>query len=204
MVTLKELHRSSVEMGELSRRTTISAWLHQSGLYGRVARRNPLLSKRHMTACLEFAKRHLKTLRPWETRFSGLRKPRLNSLAWMPSIAYDTSPSQSPLERPENSYAVTLSIQLDSAWEALQRRMGETPQIQVCQACSVIPKKTWGCNCCQMCFNKVLSKGSEYLQYVNVIFQLLIFNNVAKNEKNLFLLCHYRVLCVYCWGGKTI
>uniref|UniRef100_A0AAZ3RTC3 Sleeping Beauty transposase HTH domain-containing protein n=1 Tax=Oncorhynchus tshawytscha TaxID=74940 RepID=A0AAZ3RTC3_ONCTS len=31
----------------------------QSGLYGRVARRKPLLSKRYMTAHLEFAKRHL-------------------------------------------------------------------------------------------------------------------------------------------------
>ena len=47
-------------MGEPSRRTTISAALHQSGLYGRVAGRKPLLSKRHMTARLEFAKRHLK------------------------------------------------------------------------------------------------------------------------------------------------
>jgi hypothetical protein len=35
-----------------------SAALYQSGLYGRVARRKPLLSKRHMTAHLEFAKRH--------------------------------------------------------------------------------------------------------------------------------------------------
>ena len=52
----------SVEMGEPSRRTTISASLHQSGLYGRVARRKPLLSKRHMTARYELAKRHLKTL----------------------------------------------------------------------------------------------------------------------------------------------
>ena len=64
MVTLTELQSSSVEMGEPSRRTTISAALHQSGLYGRVARRKPLLSKRHMTARLEFAKRHLKNLRP--------------------------------------------------------------------------------------------------------------------------------------------
>ncbi|KAK3556624.1 hypothetical protein QTP70_010818 [Hemibagrus guttatus] len=39
---------------------TISAALHQSGLYGRVAKWKPLLSKRHMTAHLEFAKRHLK------------------------------------------------------------------------------------------------------------------------------------------------
>ena len=60
MVTLTELQRSSVEMGEPSRRTTISAALHQQGLYGRVARRKPLLSKRHMTAFLEFAKTHLK------------------------------------------------------------------------------------------------------------------------------------------------
>uniref|UniRef100_A0AAQ4NQU8 Transposase Tc1-like domain-containing protein n=1 Tax=Gasterosteus aculeatus aculeatus TaxID=481459 RepID=A0AAQ4NQU8_GASAC len=46
--------------GEPSRRTTISAALHKSGLFGRVARRKPLLSKKHMTARLEFAKKHLK------------------------------------------------------------------------------------------------------------------------------------------------
>jgi hypothetical protein len=34
MVTLKDLQSSSVEMGEPSRRTTISAALRQSGLYG--------------------------------------------------------------------------------------------------------------------------------------------------------------------------
>ena len=60
MVTLTELYSSSVEMREPSRRTTISAALHQSGLYGRVARRKPLLSKRHLTVRLEFVKRHLK------------------------------------------------------------------------------------------------------------------------------------------------
>ena len=60
MFTLTELQSSSVEMGEPSKRTTISAVLHQSGLYGRVTRRKPLLSKRFMTAHLEFAKRHLK------------------------------------------------------------------------------------------------------------------------------------------------
>ena len=52
--------QSSVERGEPFRRTTISAAIHQSGLYGRVPRRKPLLSKRHMAARLEFAKRHLK------------------------------------------------------------------------------------------------------------------------------------------------
>uniref|UniRef100_A0AAZ3QNH2 Transposase Tc1-like domain-containing protein n=1 Tax=Oncorhynchus tshawytscha TaxID=74940 RepID=A0AAZ3QNH2_ONCTS len=60
MVTQTELQTSSVEMGETSRRTTISTAFHRSGLYGRVARRKPFLSKRHMTACLKFAKMHLK------------------------------------------------------------------------------------------------------------------------------------------------
>ena len=52
MVTLTELQSASVEMGEPSRRTTIFAALHQSGLYGIVARRKSLLSRRHMKACL--------------------------------------------------------------------------------------------------------------------------------------------------------
>uniref|UniRef100_A0AAZ3P8E5 Transposase n=1 Tax=Oncorhynchus tshawytscha TaxID=74940 RepID=A0AAZ3P8E5_ONCTS len=49
MLTLPEFFSSSVEMGEPSRKTIISAALCQSGLYGRVARRKPLLCKRHMT-----------------------------------------------------------------------------------------------------------------------------------------------------------
>ena len=57
MVTLTEHQGSSVEMGEPSRRTTISA---APNLYGRVARQKPLLSKRHLTGHLEFSKRHQK------------------------------------------------------------------------------------------------------------------------------------------------
>jgi hypothetical protein len=38
-------------------------------------------------------------------------------------------PDQTSLERPGNSCAVTLLIQPDRAWEDLQRRMGDTPQI---------------------------------------------------------------------------
>ena len=60
MATLTELQCSSAEMVEPSRTTPISAALHHSGLYGRVARWKPLLSKRHMIAHLQFAKRHLK------------------------------------------------------------------------------------------------------------------------------------------------
>jgi hypothetical protein len=61
MITLTEVESSYVEIGETFRRTTISAALHQSGFYGRLARRKPLLSKRYSTARLEFAKRHIKT-----------------------------------------------------------------------------------------------------------------------------------------------
>ncbi len=54
------LQRCIREMGESGRKSTITAALHQSGLYGRVARRKPLLSARHMKARMEFAKKHLK------------------------------------------------------------------------------------------------------------------------------------------------
>ena len=81
MVTLTELQSSSVEMGEPSRRTTISAALHQSGLYGRVERQKPLLSKMNLTASLEFARWHLKDSdHENQDSLSGLVKPTLNSL----------------------------------------------------------------------------------------------------------------------------
>ena len=47
MVTLTEMQSSSVEMGEPSRRTTISATFHKSGRYGRGSRRKPLNSKKY-------------------------------------------------------------------------------------------------------------------------------------------------------------
>ena len=56
-ITVAELQRCSREMGESSTKSTITAALHQSGLYGRVARRKPLLSARHMKARIEFAKK---------------------------------------------------------------------------------------------------------------------------------------------------
>ncbi len=55
-ITVAELQRCIREMGESCRKSTITAALHQSGFYGRVARRKPLLSARRM----EFAKKHLK------------------------------------------------------------------------------------------------------------------------------------------------
>ena len=59
-ITVAELQRCSREMGESSTKSTITAALHQSGLYGRVARRKPLLSARHMKSRIEFAKKHMK------------------------------------------------------------------------------------------------------------------------------------------------
>jgi hypothetical protein len=38
----------------------------------------------------------------------------------------------------------------------------------LCHACIVTPKKNRGCNHCQRCFNKVMSKGSEYLCKYNI------------------------------------
>ncbi len=59
-ITVAEIQRCIREMGESCRKLTITAALHQSGLYGRLARRKPLLSARHMKARMEFAKKHLK------------------------------------------------------------------------------------------------------------------------------------------------
>ena len=85
---------------------------------------------------------------------------------------------------------------LDISGEIWKR--GEAPQIQWNQACSVIPKKTQGCNRCQRFFNKVLSKVSEFSCkcYISVKF----FNTFAKT---MFLFCHYGVLCVDWWGEKN-
>ena len=60
MTILTELHSSLAEMGEPAGRPTVSAALHKSKLFGRVARRKSLLRKRHMTAHLQFGKRHVK------------------------------------------------------------------------------------------------------------------------------------------------
>ena len=58
MTTLTELQSYFAEMGEPVQKTTVSAALHKSRLYGRVASPKSLLRKRHMTTHLEFAKRH--------------------------------------------------------------------------------------------------------------------------------------------------
>ena len=47
MITLEELQRSTAQVGESVHRTTISPALHILALYGRVARREPLLKQSH-------------------------------------------------------------------------------------------------------------------------------------------------------------
>ncbi len=77
-ITVAELQRCIWEMGQSCRKSTITAALHQSGLYGRVARRKPLLSARHMKARMEFAKKHLKDSLVWwdQDRTFGLNSKR--------------------------------------------------------------------------------------------------------------------------------
>ena len=58
-VTLKELQSSTANTGVSVHRTTISRTLHRAGLYGRVARKKPLLSIKNKKARFEFAKRHV-------------------------------------------------------------------------------------------------------------------------------------------------
>lgn len=41
-----------------------------------------------VTAWLKFSKGTWRALRPWETKFSGQMKQRLNSLGWMPSVMF--------------------------------------------------------------------------------------------------------------------
>ena len=124
MVTLTELQSSSVDMGEPSRRTTISAALQQSVFHCRLARRKPILSKRHMTACLVFAKRHLK-----DSQMIRNNILRSGDTIFFSGRDYETSQDWGKDEQIKHRWrdlkiAVQLPIQPNRAWDYLQRRMG--------------------------------------------------------------------------------
>ncbi|KAL0151087.1 hypothetical protein M9458_053600, partial [Cirrhinus mrigala] len=51
-------------------------------LYGRVARGKPLLSKRYMTACLEFAKRHLKDSQTMRNKALWSDETKIQLFGW--------------------------------------------------------------------------------------------------------------------------
>ena len=93
-----------------------------------------------------------KTMQDW------LRDKSLNVLEWL-----SQSPDLKPIKHLWRDQKIAVQqLSPSNLTGDLQRRMGETPQIQVCQVWSVIPNKNRGSNHCQRCFNKVLSKGSEY------------------------------------------
>ena len=80
-------------------------------------------------------------------------------------------PYRTSLERPENSCAATLPTWPDRALEDLQG-MGENPQIQVWQACSIIPIKTQGCNRCLRCHYGLLCVDG----WENIYFEFRLWN----------------------------
>ena len=123
---------------------------------------------------------------------AGVASGQVSEYPWVTQPEPGLEPDWTSLERPENSYAATLPIQTDRAWEDLQRRMEETPKLQVCQASSVIPKKTRGCNHCQRCFNKVLSKGCEDLCKCDISVFLYVH---LQSQKSVFVLSLWAIVC---------
>ena len=81
-----------------------------------------------------------------------------------------------PYLNPEDGCPLTVPIQLDSAWEDLQKIMADNPHIQVCKACLVIPQKTQGSN--QWHFSEVLSKGYESMIFHFFPFQYICIINL--------------------------
>ena len=102
-------------------------------------------------------------------RRSGFRTS-LNVLEW-PSQSPDFDTVETSMERPLQRCS---SFNLAELERICREEWAKLPK-QGCQAYSVIPKTTQGCNRCQMCFNKVLSKGSEYLHKCDISLKKNVF-----------------------------
>jgi hypothetical protein len=101
---------------------------------------------------------------------------QVSECPWGAQLEPGLEPDRTSPERPENSCAAMLPIKPDSTWEDLQRIMGETLQMQVCQACSVIHKKSYPRRLEAVIATKGVStkywvKGLN--TYVNMIFPFL-------------------------------
>ena len=80
------LQRILVEMGEPFRRSTIQAALHTSGLMVEWPDRSPSLVKGTSQPAWILPKGTWRTLKQWQSRFSGLKKPKFDFLAWIPNV----------------------------------------------------------------------------------------------------------------------
>ncbi len=68
---------------------------------------------------------------------------------------------------------------LQPTWQSLRwskEKNGKKKKMQMCKACCIIPKKTWGCTCCQSA--KFWVKGMKTCAMS--FFQCFLFNKYAK------------------------
>ncbi len=82
--------------------------------------------------------------------------------------------------------------------EEVRWRMADNCQMQMCKACHIIPKKTWGCKGAS---TKYWVKGTN--TYAMYLFQCFIFNKCERLSQISFLLCHYGVWSVNWCGEKS-
>ncbi len=80
-ITVAELQRCIREMGESCRSQPSLQPSTSRGCMAEWPDGRPLLSARHMKACMELLKNTWRTPRWWQIRFSGLMRPRYNFLA---------------------------------------------------------------------------------------------------------------------------
>ena len=132
-------------------RTTISAAIHQSGLYGRLARGKPLLSKRHMEARLEFAKMHLKDSPTLRNKIIWSDETKIELLVWMPGVMFRGS--QAPfITRPIPSLQWSMVVAASCCgdvfssknWETSHDRgKGECSNVQRHPGWKPAPERSW-------------------------------------------------------------
>ena len=128
-----------------------------------------------------------KVLKDW------LQNNSVNALEW-PS----QSPDLNPIEHLWRDLKMAVQRHSPSNLTELERFCKDNWAKLAKDACGFIIQKTWGCNCCQRCHNKILSKGCEYLctYYIVVLLFLINLQTFKKKRKKkktcvlLLLLCN--------------